>query len=143
MTFREPRLASKQSRAAITLVARGLMVLLFISYANYIPFHLLNERHLDDALSSEQLAAVHHDDHGEADHDSHDGHHKPHPSSEHSIQILPKSESVSLGIPFLHAVTVVVLDMPESQVTAPFVERIWPPKESPPEPSQPRAPPIA
>ena|SRR5438477_7219821 len=140
MTFREPRLASKQSRAAITLVARGLMVLLFISYANYIPFHLLNERHLDDALSSEQLAAVHHDDHGEADHD---GHHKPHPSSEHSIQILPKSESVSLGIPFLHAVTVVVLDIPESQVTAPFVERIWPPKESPPEPSQPRAPPIA
>ena len=143
MTFREPRLASKQSRAAITLVARGLMVLLFISYANYIPFHLLNERHLDDALSSEQLAAVHHDDHGEADHDGHDGHHKPHPSSEHSIQILPKSESVALWIAFLPAVTVVVLDIPESQVTAPFVERIWPPKESPPEPSQPRAPPIA
>ena len=119
------------------------MALLFTFYVNYIPFHLLTERHLPDTLSSEQLAAVHHDDHGEADHDGHDGHHKPHPSSEHSIQILPKSESVSLGIPFLHAVTVVVLDIPESQVTAPFVERIWPPKESPPEPSQPRAPPIA
>jgi len=143
MTFRELRLASKPSRAATTLVARGLLVLLFTFYVNYIPFHLLSERHLDDTLSSEQLAAVHHDDHGGADHDGHDGHHKPHPSSEHSIQILPKSESVALWIAFLHAVTVVVLDIPESQVTAPFVERIWPPKESPPEPSQPRAPPIA
>ncbi len=143
MTFRELSLASNPARAAIALVARGLMALLFTFYVNYIPFHLLTERHLPDTLSSEQLAAVHHDDHGEADHDGHDGHHKPHPSSEHSIQILPKSESVSLWIPFLHAVTVVVLDIPESQVTAPFVERIWPPKESPPEPSQPRAPPIA
>ncbi len=143
MTFREPRLARKQCRAAVALVARGLVALLFTFYVNYIPFHLLTERHLPDTLSSEQLAAVHHDDHGEADHDGHDGHHKPHPSSEHSIQILPKSETVSLWIAFLHAVTVVVLDIPESQVTAPFVERIWPPKESPPEPSQPRAPPIA
>jgi len=143
MTFRELSLASKPPRAATTLVARGLLVLLFTSYVNYIPFHLLSERHLDDTLSSEPLAAVHHDDHGEADHDGHDGHHKPHPSSEHSIQILPKSETVSLWIAFLPAVTVVVLDIPESQVTAPFVERIWPPKESPPEPSQPRAPPLA
>src|SRR5438552_281322 len=129
MTFREPRLASKQCRAAVALVARGLVALLFTFYVNYIPFHLLTERHLPDTLSSEQLAAVHHDDHGEADHDGHDGHHKPHPSSEHSIQILPKSETGSLWIAFLHAVTVVVLDIAESQVTAPFVERIWPPNE--------------
>jgi len=143
MTFRELSLASNPAGAAIALVARGLMALLFTFYVNYIPFHLLTERHHPDTLSSEQLAAVHHDDHGEADHDGHDGHHKPHPSSEHSIQILPKSESVALWIVFLHPVTVVVLDIPESQVTAPLVGRIWPPKESPPEPSQPRAPPIA
>src|SRR5258706_499682 len=92
MTFREPRSVSKHSRAAIAMIARGLMALLFTFYVNYIPFHLLSERHYDDSLSS-QISTAHLDDHDhdEADHDSHDGHHKPHPSSEHSIQILPKS----------------------------------------------------
>src|SRR5437667_8634095 len=143
MTFREPRLASRPARAAIALVARGLMALLFTFYVNYIPFHLLTERHLADTLCSEQLAAVHLDDHDDADLDGHDGHHKPHPSSEHSIQILPKSESVVLCIAFLPVVTVVVLDVPGSRVTAAFADRIWPPGEPPPEPSQPRAPPTA
>ncbi|PYJ55640.1 MAG: hypothetical protein DME24_24510 [Verrucomicrobia bacterium] len=144
MTFRKLRLASKQPRAAIALVARGLMVLLFISYVSYVPFHLLKERHLDAAaFSSAQLATVHSDDHDDADHDSHDGHHKPHPSSEHTVQILLKSESIALFIAFVPAVTTIVLDAPASLFTAAFVERIWPPGESPPGPSQPRAPPIA
>src|SRR5437867_3650446 len=126
MTFREPRLASKQSRASIALVARGLLALLFTFYVNYIPFHLLSERHCDDSLSS-QTSAAHFDDHDDADHDGHDGHHKPHPSSEHSIQILPKSESGVLCIAFLPAVTAVALDAQESLYTAAFAERIWPP----------------
>ena len=105
MTFREPRLASKPSRAAIALVARGFLALLFTFYVNYIPFHLLSERHLDNiALSPAQLATVHSDDHDDADHDGHDGHHKPHPSSEHTLQILPKSASVAVCIAFLPAV---------------------------------------
>ena len=144
MTFRELKLASKQSRAATALGARGLMALLFTFYVNYLPFHLLSERHYDDALSSEILTAHLDDhDHDDADHESHDGHHKAHPSSEHSIQFLPKSESIALFIAFVPAVTTIVLDAPESLYTAAFVERIWPPGESPPEPSQPRAPPIA
>ena len=143
MTFRELRLASKPSRAATALVVRGLLALLFTFYVNYIPFHLLSERHLDDSLPSEQLADAHHEDHDDADHEDHDGHHKPHPSSEHSIQLLPKSESITLFIAFVPAVTTIVLDTPESLFTAAFVEHIWPPGESPPEPSQPRAPPIA
>ena len=143
MTFPEPRTASKQPRTAIALVARGLLALLFTFYVNYIPFHLLNERHLDDALSSGQLLTAHLDEHDDAGHDGHDGHHKPHPSSEHSIQILPKSDSLALGVAFLPVVTGVVLDAPEPQLAVSFVERIWPPGVSPPEPSQPRAPPIA
>jgi len=75
MTFREPRLASKPSRAAIALVARGFLALLFTFYVNYIPFHLLSERHLDNiAFSPAQSATVHSDDHDDADHDGHDGH---------------------------------------------------------------------
>jgi len=143
MTFRELRLASKQSRAATVAVARALMALLFTFYVNYIPFHLLSEHHLDDAFPSTHLAAAHLDDHDDADHDDHAGDHKPHPSSEHSIQILAKSQSVALFVVFLPAVTTVVVDAPRSLFTAAFVERIWPPGQSPPEPSQPRAPPIA
>ena len=143
MTFRELRLASKPSRAATTLVARGLLVLLFTFYVNYIPFHLFAERHLDDALSSDQLVAAQLDDQDDADHDGHDGHHKPHPSSDHSVQILPKSASIALLIAFSSAVTTIVFEAPKSHVSVSFVERIWPPGVSPPGPSQPRAPPLA
>jgi hypothetical protein len=120
----------------------GLMALLFAFYVNYLPFHLLTEPHWDDARSSEQLAAVHLYDHDDADHDGDGGHHKPHPSSEHAIQVLPKSEPFSLFLAFVPAVTGIALDAPESNNAGVFVERIWPPKESPPDPSQPRAPPI-
>ena len=143
MMFRGPGLASKQSRAAIALVARGLMALLLMFYVNYIPFHLFAERHLDDALSSDQLVGAQRDDQADADHDGHDGHHKPHPSSDHSIQILPKSASIALLIAFSSAVTTIVFEAPKSRVSVSFVERIWPPGVSPPGPSQPRAPPLA
>src|SRR5207237_7103680 len=103
MMFRGPGLASKQFRAAIALVARGLMALLLMFYVNYIPFHLFTEQHLDDALSSNQLVGAQRDDQADADHDGHDGHHKPHPSSDHSIQILPKSASIALLIAFSSA----------------------------------------
>jgi hypothetical protein len=142
MTFRKLSLASKQSRVARPLVARVLMALLFTLYVTYIPLHLLSERHYDDSLLS-TVSAEHLEDHNDVDHDDHDGHHKPHPSSEHSIQIPAKSQSVALFIAFVPAVTTLVLDAPQSLVTAAFVEHIWPPGESPPEPSQPRAPPIA
>src|SRR5213593_14125 len=112
MTFRERRPLSKHSRAPTALVARGLMALRFTFYVNYVPFHLLSEQHLDDALSSTHLAAANLDDHDDADYDGHDGHHKPHPSSEHSIQILRKSDSFALCLAFLPVVTGVVLDAP-------------------------------
>src|SRR2546429_7155638 len=111
MTFRELRLASKQSRAGTAMVARGLMALLFTFYVNYSPFHLLSERHCDDSFPS-QISAAHFEDHDDGDHDSHDGHHKPHPSSEHSIQIVPKSESIALFIVFVPGVATIVLDAP-------------------------------
>src|SRR2546427_10166986 len=120
MTFPERRPLSKHSRAPTALVARGLMALLFTFYVNYVPFHLLTERHLDDALSSTQLAAAHLDEHDDADHDGPDGHHKPHPSSEHSIQILPNADSFALCLAFLPVVTGVVLDAPEPHLTVSF-----------------------
>ena len=142
MMFRGPGLTSRQSRAVVALVARGLALLLMF-YVNYIPYHLFTERHLDDALSSDQLVGAQRDDDDDAGQDGHDGHHKPHPSSDHSIQILPKSASIALLIAFSSAVTTIVFDAPKSHVSVSFVERIWPPGVSPPGPSQPRAPPLA
>ena len=142
MMFRGPGLTSRQSRAVVALVARGLALLLMF-YVNYIPYHLFTERHLDDALSSDQLVGAQRDDDDDAGQDGHDGHHKPHPSSDHSIQILPKSASIALLIAFSSAVTTIVFEAPKSHVSVSCVERIWPPGVSPPGPSQPRAPPLA
>ncbi len=140
MTFGERRLASRQSCSAMALVPRGLMALLFTFYVNYLPFHLLNERHCDENLSPHAFAGHFNNHDG---HDGHDGHHKPHPSSEHSFEALLKTGSVTLWVAFLPGANVLVLDTPESRAPFEFVERIWPPGVSPPEPSQPRAPPIA
>ena len=127
--------------------AGGLPCLLtaavFALYVNYVPFHLLNEPHLHDALSAAQAMASGSDDHPEPDHDGHDGHHGPHPASEHSIQMLPKSESLFICVAFLPVIAGLVIEVPEPQIANPFLERTWSPGESPPEPSQPRAPPIA
>ena len=122
--------------------SRLLVAAVFALYVNYVPFHLVSEPHSHDA-SAAQAMASHSDEHHDPDHDGHDDHHAPHPASEHSIQMLPKSESLFLCLAFLPVTTGLVIEAPEPQMAVPFIERIWSPGESPPEPSQPRAPPIA
>ena len=117
----------------------GLMAFLFAFYVNYVPFHLLSEPHGNDAAHSMHSAAVGEDHHGDGDDDDH---HAPHPASDHAIRILPKSESVFLSLVFLPAASVVLLEKPEPLPTVPLTERIKPPGESPPDPLQPRAPPL-
>jgi hypothetical protein len=121
------------------------MALLLVFYVSYGPFHLLTERHWDDRVpSAAQATHVDLDDHEDADHNhDHDGHHRRHPASEHSIQMLAKSGSVAVGIAFLPTIATVVIEVPQSYSAPSFVERIKPPGESPPELSQPRAPPLA
>jgi hypothetical protein len=123
--------------------SRLLTAAVFALYVNYVPFHLVSEPHSHDAVPSAQAVAHHSDEHHIPDHDGHDDHHVPHPASEHSIQMLLKSESLFVCLAFLPAITGIVLEIPETRVAVPFIERIWSPGESPPEASQPRAPPIA
>ena len=119
------------------------MALLFAFYVHYIPFHLLSETHWDDAARPPQSAAGYDEHHRGADHDDHDGHHTPHSASDHAIQILPKSESLFFALVFLPAASALVIEAPELLPGVPVIRRIKPPGESPPDPRQPRAPPLS
>jgi hypothetical protein len=138
MTFCRYRLASKRSSAAKTFVARGLLTLLLVFYVNYVPFHLLTEQH-DGFVGSHAHVVDLHDE--EADH-HHDSDHKPHSASEHSLQLLAKSDSVAACPPFVSSVALIVVKAPTLYSPSSYVEYISRPGESPPEPRQPRAPPL-
>jgi hypothetical protein len=119
--------------------------LLFAFYVNSIPIHLAAERHLDDGLGSVAASQVHHDDHDDTNHDD-SNHHTPHRASDHTLILTApaKASGASALAVFLpSAVTSVLLPEPEPQPPLPVFERSRPPGESPPDPLQPRAPPLA
>ena len=122
---------------------RLITATVFAFYINYLPVHLVNEPHSHDARAASHGISGDLDGHHDPDHDGHEKHHVPHPSSEHSIQMLTKWKSLflCLALPPLTAGFVIV--PPETQMAVRFIERVWSPGESPPEPSQPRAPPVA
>jgi hypothetical protein len=114
---------------------------LFAFYINYIPVHLSSKPHAHDGPA--QHLALDADGHHDPEHDGHDAHHVPHPASEHSIQMLLKSGSLLLCLVVFPPNSGIVVEAPDSFVVLPLLERIALPGESPPEPSQPRAPPTA
>jgi hypothetical protein len=137
MTLCRYRLPSKRSSAATTLVARALLALLLVFYVNYVPFHLLTEQHVSDGFVWSHSDAVDlHDD--EADHD-HESDHQPHSASEHSIQMLAKSDSVAAFPLFVPSLALILIEAPTLSSTSSYVEYIRWPGESPPDPLQPRA----
>ena len=125
---------------------RLFTALLFAFYVSFIPIHLATETHLDDSLGSVGDAALHHDGHDDADHDADADHHTPHRASDHTLTLTAsaKAPNVSaLAVLFLPAATSILVSQPEPQPPIPVFERIRPPGESPPDPLQPRAPPLA
>ena len=124
---------------------RLFTALLFAFYVSFIPIHLATETHLDDSLASVAAADLHHDGHDEGDHHHDNDHHAPHSASDHSLTLTAsaKAPSVSaLADFFLPAIASVLISEPEPQPPVPVFERIRPPGESPPDPLQPRAPPL-
>src|SRR5436190_1917123 len=132
---------SRRSPVTAGTFARAFVAFLFVFYINYVPFHLLTEWHFDDFPPSAQATAVHLDSHDDRDHGDQDDHHHPHSKSDHLIQLLPKTDSSARCVVFLPATSRVIIQSPQPRAIVHFVERIWPPGVSPPEPSQPRAPP--
>lgn len=124
----------------VRLVVAGV----FAFYLNYVPVHLATATHLDGFLESVAHALSHHDGHDDADHHD-DNNHTPHPSSDHTLTLTAQTQSpVSvLAVVCVLADASILIEMPQPQRPIPVFECIRPPGESPPDPLQPRAPPLA
>ena len=121
---------------------RLLTATFFVVHINYLQYHLFSETHLDE-LHAAAIEDHDHDD-GPDDADHHDSdHHKPHAAADHQLQMLSKHQSPLLTIYFLASEYSLSLAPLDSQVVRIICERLKPPGESPPDPLQPRAPPLA
>jgi hypothetical protein len=144
-----PARASRHSRCTPDTAGwRGRLfaALLFAFYVNYIPAHLAAETHLDDAMASVADADLHHDDHADGDHHHDSNHHTPHRASDHTLTLTTAAKAPSapaIALLFLPTIASVLVSEPEPQPPIPVFERIRPPGESPPDPLQPRAPPLS
>jgi hypothetical protein len=138
---------SRYSLAKAGWWSRLVVTAVFVFYTCYIPIHLATEMHLDDVLASLAHGRVHNDVHDDADHGHDNGgdSHTPHPASDHQLNLTASTQSSSavLAILLLPAVTSVLISEPEPQPRIPIYEHSRPPGESPPDPLQPRAPPLA
>lgn len=123
---------------------RVLVVVLFVFQINYVRFHLLTETHLDDIHVAVTENNANNDVDDDGDHHDHDSdHHKPHSISDHLIQMVVKHQAALLAVAFLPSETSICLTRPDSQAVRIFYESGKIPGESPPDPLQPRAPPLA
>ena len=122
-----------------------LLVAAFVAfYLNYIPIHLSTAGHLNDLLAS--VGAFNDHEHANEEHHNDADHHTPHPASDHALILTAQTHApdpFALAVLYVLADTSVVIDAPERQQRIPVFERIKPPGESPPDPLQPRAPPLA
>lgn len=125
---------------------RLFAALLFAFYVNYIPAHLAAETHLADSMASVADADRNLHDHDDGDHHHGNDHHTPHQASDHTLPLTTAAKAPSapaLAVFFLPAITSILVSEPEPQPPVPVFERVRPPGESPPDPLQPRAPPLA
>ncbi|MBI5395324.1 MAG: hypothetical protein HZA91_08525 [Verrucomicrobia bacterium] len=108
----------------------------------YVPMHLYAVPHWDD--SSAGAADGHHDTDGEIFADSHDGHdgHQPHSALQHKFKVTQTARPV-LDVQFVASPLTPVVFKPQSTPQPFSYERIRPPGENLPRPSQSRAPPLA
>lgn len=123
---------------------RLLVAGVFAFHLNYVPIHLASAAHLDGVLESLAELVFHHDDHHAEHH--HSDEHVPHPASDHTLTLTAQTQAhgaVALTVFILSADIFIVLPQPPSSPLPLVFERIRPPGESPPDPLQPRAPPLA
>jgi hypothetical protein len=116
-----------------------LTAALLAFYIGYIPFHLAFEDHFEAGPSLAE--SVHHDDHDYSDHDS-DADHIPHASADHSVEFIAKSK-LSFNVFYFVVSKITFSFEPVTRSVVAFAEPFKIPKESPPDPLQPRAPPVA
>lgn len=115
----------------------------FAFYFNFIPLHLATFAHLPDVVSAHSFDHDH-DAAGEH-HEGDTDHHVPHHASDHALTIAAQAQHAKLVVLLfvIPVATSVAIYEPEEKDECPFFECIKLPTESPPDPLQPRAPPLA
>jgi hypothetical protein len=128
---------------------RAFAVVLFACYVTYVPLHLATTAHLDELAAFISEAATDHHHHGHGDHDashpSDNDRHVPHPAGDHTLNLVAQSRAphFAFSVCFVLPIASVFIPEPEAQPAIPVFERSRPPGVSPPDPLQPRAPPLA
>jgi hypothetical protein len=119
-------------------------------YLNFVSVHLATETHFHQGEEhshshQDQGHDQDQDQEREHDHEHDDGGHTPHDASEHLLDVALKgAEPVFVGPALAIVSEIFSFDAPVLFTwTQPVFERERPPGESPPDPQQPRAPPLA
>lgn len=114
-------------------------------YINSVPIHLATATHLDDLRASPAEIASHHHGHDDGEDHGDTDHHVPHPASDHKLNLTAQtqvSNASAFVVLCLFWDNAVLIEAPQQRHPIPILERIKPPGESPPDPLQPRAPPL-
>ena len=129
--------------AAIRAWLGMFTVLLLVLQISFVHVHLLTEHHHLDGIHIGAAAGSAHDNDHHHEHDPERDTHQPHSASDHLLQIAAKHRTSFLAVVALPAESAVVLIRPDADfVCINFTGGIAP-SESPPDPLQPRAPPLA
>jgi hypothetical protein len=129
-------------RRAAASSSRVFVALWIIGCLFYVPVHLYTAPHWDD--SSASITDGHHDADFDVLTDSHDGHndHQPHSASQHKLKVTQTVRPI-LDVQFVASPLMPAVFTPQSTPQPFSYERVRPPGEHSPQPSQPRAPPLA
>lgn len=122
---------------------RVFMAALFIFCVNFAPLHLALETHLDDLFASCAGAAEGQPPNAVCAETEGGDHHAPHLASDHLLQLAPQTPSDSISFDCVTVETSVPVFSPQPQTPLFLTERQNPPGIPPPDPLQPRAPPLA
>ena len=121
-------------------------LLLVLTQLAFVPLHLATESHLGEFIAHWVDAAWHHHEHHAADTGSGEDHpHPPHPASDHGPAFAGSTGRWTpwlAALPALPPVSGWEVEPVRWVFRVTLVDRVDLPGESPPEPRQPRAPPV-
>lgn len=120
---------------------RVLMLVLFVFQISYTAIHIGTKHHFDEELQFTTQADSVHQELPDTDH--HDGQHQPHSASDHLVQMRPQHTIKLLVVDFVVSETSLSLTPPETLVSCVLLDDAHVPCDIPPDPLQPRAPPLA
>jgi hypothetical protein len=129
---------ASKSMPSILRFLRLFVVLLMLLSFSFVPFHIITESHAGSDIELAQDQDEHDADHADQDHN-------PHPESDHSVDALAVAKAKLHSIAFVCAILTTQDRATEPQLSfSRFSFRtLIPPNADPPDPLQPRAPPVA